>query len=90
MSLSKSLFEDVKWALSNRKLGSFKMAYSYDMTLSNLSGYSGGSHEISLIVQLNDRFTSKSRYGAIPCPGVNHSFSGANKYTNTRRRSGVF
>ena len=26
MSLSKSLFEDVKWALSNRKLGSFKTA----------------------------------------------------------------
>ena len=26
MILSKSLFEDVKWALSNRKLGSFKMA----------------------------------------------------------------
>ena len=26
MSSSKSLFEDVKWALSNRKLGSFKMA----------------------------------------------------------------
>ena len=26
MSSSKSLFEDVKWALSNRKLGPFKMA----------------------------------------------------------------
>ena len=26
MSSSKSLFEDVKWALSNRKLGSFKTA----------------------------------------------------------------
>ena len=25
MSSSKSLFEDVKWALSNRKLGPFKM-----------------------------------------------------------------
>lgn len=71
-------------------LGVFKMAYSYDMTLSNLAGYSGGSHELSLIIQLNNNFLSKSRYGAIPCPGINHSFGGANKYSNNRRRSGFF
>lgn len=82
--------QDAVIFIAGVSLGSLKMAYSYDMTLSDLAGYSGGSHEISLIIQLNDRFTSKSRYGAIPCPGVNHSFSGANKYTNTRRKSGVF
>lgn len=70
--------------------GSFKMAYSYDMTLSDLAGYSGGSHEISLIMQFKNNFPSKSRHGAIPCPGVNHSFSGANKYTNNKRKSSLF
>lgn len=67
-------------------LGAVKFAYSYDLTLSKLAGFSGGANEISLIWQINSNFSVRSRHGAIPCPGVNGGFPGANKYTNTRRR----
>jgi type IX secretion system PorP/SprF family membrane protein len=35
--------------------GIFKAGYSYDITVSGLSGYTGGAHELTLIVNLADR-----------------------------------
>lgn len=35
--------------------GIFRIGYSYDITLSGLAGYTGGAHEISLIINLADR-----------------------------------
>jgi type IX secretion system PorP/SprF family membrane protein len=35
--------------------GVFKIAYSYDITVSGLAGYTGGAHEVSLIINLGDR-----------------------------------
>lgn len=86
----RAIEQDALIFIAGVSFGSFKFAYSYDLTLSDLAGYSGGSHEISLVLQLNSSFISKSRYGAIPCPGINHSFSGSNKYTSTRRKSSLF
>ncbi len=45
----------------------FKFGYSYDVTISKLSGNTAGSHEISLQVQLECR-PKKKKYRTISCP----------------------
>jgi type IX secretion system PorP/SprF family membrane protein len=45
----------------------FKFGYSYDVTVSKLSGNTAGSHEISLQVQLECR-PKKKKYRTISCP----------------------
>ncbi len=66
-------------------LGPVKFAYSYDLTLSPLAGYSGGANEISLVWLINSSFTGKSRHGAIPCPGVINGSNTSRKFSSTRR-----
>jgi type IX secretion system PorP/SprF family membrane protein len=46
---------------------SYKFAYSYDVTLSNLRGNSGGGHELSMALLFNCDVNRK-RPGAIKCP----------------------
>ncbi|MCE3226978.1 MAG: hypothetical protein K0S32_1529 [Bacteroidetes bacterium] len=46
----------------------FKFGYSYDVTISKLSGNTAGSHEISLQVQLACKKRGK-KYRLIDCPG---------------------
>ncbi len=45
----------------------FRFGYSYDFTISNLLGSTGGSHEISIIYQFNQGERKRERE-AIPCP----------------------
>lgn len=50
------------------------IGYSYDFTVSEMQTSSGGSHEISLIYELNakpSRKSSKNKYKLIPCPTFN-------------------
>jgi type IX secretion system PorP/SprF family membrane protein len=42
--------------------------YSYDFTLSPFRSYSGGAHEVSIIVLFRQYQKDKKRFGAIPCP----------------------
>lgn len=42
------------------------IGYSYDLTLSRLSGHSGGAHEIAVIYELNGK-TKKPRRRIVPC-----------------------
>ncbi|WP_430812047.1 MULTISPECIES: PorP/SprF family type IX secretion system membrane protein [unclassified Carboxylicivirga] len=67
-------------------VGPARIAYSYDWTLSELSGYSNGANELSLIFRFNKGFKKRSSRGAIPCsaPGIGGSGS---KY---RRRTRSF
>jgi len=46
------------------------IGYSYDFTISNLIGSTGGSHEISLVYEFNNLTLGqlKKRIRAIPCP----------------------
>ena len=54
-------------ALIGIQQGIFKFGYSYDLTVSKLASASGGSHEISLGVQLPCK-PKKKRFRTIRCP----------------------
>ncbi|MCU4157195.1 PorP/SprF family type IX secretion system membrane protein [Carboxylicivirga sp. A043] len=68
-------------------IGSARLGYSYDWTLSELSGYSNGANELTLTWRFNQNTKRVKNRGAIPCsaPGINGG-SGS-KY---RRRSRSF
>ena len=67
-------------------VGPARFAYSYDWTLSELSGYSNGANELTLIYRFNQGSKRRKVRGAVPCsaPGIDGSGS---KY---RRRSRSF
>lgn len=52
--------------------GPMRFAYSYDLTTSDLAGYSNGANEFSLIYRFNQTYRKRQNRGAIPCsePGV--------------------
>jgi type IX secretion system PorP/SprF family membrane protein len=55
------------------KIGVFyenlSFGYSYDFTFSKLRSYSGGAHEISLVILFNQyQQPDKKRFKALPCP----------------------
>ncbi|HEX2976986.1 MAG TPA: PorP/SprF family type IX secretion system membrane protein [Bacteroidales bacterium] len=52
------------------KTDQLHLGYSYDFTISNLIGTTGGAHEISLIYEFNNLTIGqqKKRIRAIPCP----------------------
>lgn len=47
----------------------WRIGYSYDMTISGLAGYTGGSHEISIGYEMADKRKKRARYHkrAVPC-----------------------
>jgi type IX secretion system PorP/SprF family membrane protein len=58
-------------ALVGLKTEQLHLGYSYDFTISNLIGSSGGAHEISIIYEftaINMRSMQRKRIRAIPCP----------------------
>jgi type IX secretion system PorP/SprF family membrane protein len=52
------------------KTNQLHIGYSYDFTISNLIGSTGGAHEISLVYEFNNMSLGqlKKRIRAIPCP----------------------
>ena len=69
-------------------LGKLKFAYSYDLSLSKLAGYSGGASEFTVSWYFKSNFRTKGKKRAIPCPGVFLGGLGGNKYTRTSFGSG--
>jgi len=65
-------------------IGSLRMAYSYDWTLSELAGYSNGANELTLIYRFNQGNKKKRIRGAIPCSSPGSNGGSGSKY---RRRS---
>ena len=47
--------------MAGGQAGPFKFGYSYDYTLSDIAGYSSGSHEVFIELQVNKKATSGSR-----------------------------
>ena len=62
-----TLSSDSFIALIGLQKGLFKLGYSYDITVSQLSNATGGSHEVSLGIQFECR-PKKKRFRAISCP----------------------
>jgi type IX secretion system PorP/SprF family membrane protein len=52
------------------KIDQFNIGYSYDLTISKLVGFTGGSHEISVIFQFNQGVTQREKRKMIPCPSI--------------------
>ncbi len=67
-------------------LGPVRFAYSYDLTLSELSGFSNGANEMSLIYRFNQIFKRKSSRGAIPCSAPTYTGGGGSKYKRRSRK----
>lgn len=68
-------------------VGSAHLAYSYDLTLSDLAGYSGGSNEFSLIYRFSVGREVSTRRGPIPCSDTNYDSSGfGGKFRPKRRK----
>ena len=68
-------------------VGTIRVGYSYDFTLSELAGYSKGSHEISLIYRFNQNITYTPSRKPIPCtePVMGYGFGGSKYKRKTRR-----
>lgn len=45
-----------------------RVGYSYDITISGLTGYSGGTHEVSINIVWPDDINGKGKRETIPCP----------------------
>ncbi|MGE0568587.1 MAG: type IX secretion system membrane protein PorP/SprF [Bacteroidia bacterium] len=58
---------DAVIALVGLQNNNFKFGYSYDVTISKLSGNTAGSHEVSLQIQFECK-PKKKRYRTISCP----------------------
>jgi type IX secretion system PorP/SprF family membrane protein len=55
------------------KLEKMEIGYSYDLTVSNLGGNSGGAHEVSLIMLIDNHNMKKNKPDKfIPCPSFYH------------------
>lgn len=50
------------------KVDQFSIGYSYDLTISKLAGFTGGTHEISINYLFNQGVTKRERRKSIPCP----------------------
>jgi len=60
-------------AMAGVQFGVFRFAYSYDITVSGLSGVSGGAHEVSLVINFDDSEEVKRRRKSrmyMECPGI--------------------
>jgi len=45
-----------------------RIGYSYDLTISDLLGASGGAHEISVMYEFKSGLDTKKKHAIIPCP----------------------
>ncbi len=50
------------------KIDQFSIGYSYDLTISKLVGFTGGTHEISINYMFNQGITQREKRKIIPCP----------------------
>jgi len=66
-------------------VGPVRFAYSYDWTLSELSGYSNGANELTLIYRFNQTFKKRGSRGAIPCSSPGISGGSGSKYRRGSR-----
>lgn len=67
-------------------VGNLRFAYSYDLTLSELSGFSNGANELTLICRFNQIFKKRRSRGAIPCSAPTYGIGNNSKYRRRARK----
>jgi type IX secretion system PorP/SprF family membrane protein len=55
-------------AMAGLNFGALAVAYSYDFTISGLTGYSKGAHEISVLLEFYKPYSVKRKVRDVPCP----------------------
>ena len=85
---SNSLNQDAIVALLSYDLGPIRVGYSYDISISSLGWQTAGAHELSLILEFNQRYNLRQggRRPAVPCSESANPLSGGSKYKKKRRR----
>ncbi len=69
-------------------IGNTRLGYSYDLTLSNLAGNTGGAHELSIMYTIPSSNKPRIDRSAIPCSQQGYRGGGASrsKYRSRSRR----
>jgi len=68
-------------------VGNIRFSYSYDYTLSALSGSSNGTNEFAIMYRFNQGYKKKSKRGAMPCSQSGYGrTSGSSKYRRSSRK----
>ncbi|WP_066632284.1 PorP/SprF family type IX secretion system membrane protein [Labilibacter marinus] len=80
--------QDAIIAIMGIHLGQMRLGYSFDLTLSELAGNTGGSHEFSIMYTIPSSNKPKINRSAIPCSQPGYSGGGASrsKYRSRSRR----
>ncbi len=75
-------------AILGLHLGQTRLGYSFDLTLSDLAGNTGGSHEFSIMYTIPSSNKPKINRSAIPCsvPGYSGGGASRSKYRSRSRR----
>lgn len=66
-------YSDAIILLAGAQKGILRATYSYDITLQDLAGHSGGAHEIAIIINLDDSENNRGRGtlgNALRCPTI--------------------
>lgn len=71
-------------------IGNVRLSYSYDLTISELAGHSGGANEFSLIFRFSTSGINKSPRGAIPCSEPGQGWLPGGSKVNNRRDRTIF
>jgi type IX secretion system PorP/SprF family membrane protein len=66
-------------------VGTIHLAYSYDLTLSGLAGYSGGANEFSLIYRFAKKSVKSKPRGPIPCSDTSAGLNESNSRPKPRK-----
>lgn len=67
-NLNKKVNLDALVFLVGYKIFNFTVGYSYDLTISDMLGATGGAHEISLIYEFETKVGRSKRHAVISCP----------------------
>ncbi|SMO33068.1 type IX secretion system membrane protein, PorP/SprF family [Saccharicrinis carchari] len=80
--------QDAMIAIIGVHLGQMRLGYSFDLTLSELAGNTGGSHEFSIMYTIPSSNKPKINRRAVPCsqPGYTGNAPSGNKYRSRSRR----
>ena len=86
-NVDKDFNQDAVVLLLAYNYGAYRIGYSYDVTISGLGWQTAGAHELSLIVEFNQRFNLRmgGKRPAVPCSSAANPLSNK-KYQKKQRR----